>query len=241
MGTTATGSSIPGDESVSAGRAEETGVFAVKDCALIALATGKRAQNLKEMREILLTINPGSIYYHFWGALLQPKFEEREYNNDFAVWARHALHDNVLAERLAVIDPTRHSDLETLRQELLDVIEDRLDEMTHVPWARLDQQFEFIRSQIVVFDTHKRIATPEELAVLLPAFSTSSIFYHFIDARRRSEQVMDDFSAWLMGWGGEPAALCERLAAIDPFFLPLTVLRRQLAELFADHYGVAAP
>lgn len=241
MGTSATGSSVPGDERAPAGRAEEAGVFAVKDCALIALATGKRAQNLKELREILLTINPGSIYYHFWGALLQPKFEEREYNNDFAVWARHALHDNVLAERLAVIDPTRYSDLETLRQELLDVIEDRLDEMTHVPWARLDQQFEFIRSQIVVFDTHKRIETPEELAVLLPTFSTSSIFYHFIDARSRSEQVMDDFCAWLMGCGGEHAALCERLVAIDPFFLPLTVLRRQLAELFADHYGVAAP
>lgn len=240
MGTTATGSSAPGDELVPAGRAEETKVFAVKDCALIALATGKRAQNLKELRENLLTINPDSVYYHFWGALLQPKFEEREYNNDFAVWARHALHDNVLAERLAVIDPTRHSDLETLRQELLDVIEDRLDEMTHVPWARLDQQFEFIRSQIVVFDTHKRIGTPEELAVLLPVLSTSSIFYHFIDARRRSEQIMDDFSAWLTGWGGEHAALCGRLEAIDPFFLPLTVLRRQLAELFAEHYGVAA-
>lgn len=238
MGTITTGSSIPGDARVPAGRAEETGAFAVKDCALIALATGKRAQNLKEMREILLTINPGSIYYHFWGALLQPKFEEREYNNDFAVWARHALHDNVLAERLAVIDPTRYSDLEALRQELLEVIEDRLDEMTHVPWARLDQQFEFIRSQIVVFDTHKRIETPQELAVLMPMLSTSSIFYHFIDARRRSAQTMDDFSAWLAGWGSEHAALCEQLVAIDPFFLPLTVLRRQLTELFADHYGV---
>lgn len=241
MGTNATGPSAPGDVGVPAGRAEETGVFAVKDCALIALATGKRAQNLKEMREILLGTNPGCIYYHFWGALLQPKFEEREFNNDFAAWARHALHDDVLAERLAVIDPTRYSDLESLRQELLDVIEERLDEMTHVPWARLDQQFEFIRSQIVVFDTYKRVETPEELAVLLPTFSTSSIFYHFIDARRRSEQTMDDFCVWLMGWGSEHTALCERLAAIDPFFLPLTVLRRQLAELFADHYGVAAP
>lgn len=220
---------------------EDAGVFAVKDCALIALATGRRAQNLRELREILFTIDTGSIYYHFWGGLLQPRFEEREYNNDFAAWARHALHDNVLAERMAVIDPVEHGDLQALRQELIDVIEARLDEMEHVPWARLDQQFEFIKSQIVVFDTHKRVTNPEELALLVPALSTSSIFYHFIDARRRSPQHMDDFSAWLSNWGEEHAALCERLAAIDPYFLPLTDLRRQLASLFAYHYGMALP
>src|SRR5690606_33948844 len=148
---------------------EDAGIFAVKDCALIALATGRRAQNLRELREILFTIDTGSIYYHFWGGLLQPRFEEREYNNDFAAWARHALHDNVLAERMAVIDPVEHGDLQALRQELIDVIEARLDEMEHVPWARLDQQFEFIKSQIVVFDTHKRVTSPEDLALLVPA------------------------------------------------------------------------
>jgi hypothetical protein len=215
--------------------------FAIKDCSLLALATGKRAQNLKELREILLTIETGSIYYHFWGNLLQPRFEEREYNNDFASWVRHATHDDKLAERLAVIDPGDYSDLESLRQELLDVIEERLDEVELVPWSRVDEQFEFIHSQIVVFDTRKRLNRPEELASVVAALSPSSVFYHFIDARRRSEQHVDDFRAWLCGFGAEEAEICERLAAVDPYFFTLAELRRELAGLFADHYGTACP
>ena len=37
----------------------------VKDCALVTIATGKKAQNLKEMREHLLNIHLGSVYHHF--------------------------------------------------------------------------------------------------------------------------------------------------------------------------------
>jgi hypothetical protein len=53
--------------------------FLVKDCALIAIATGVRAHSLKELRDRLLTITSDSIYLHFWGDLLEPRFEEREY------------------------------------------------------------------------------------------------------------------------------------------------------------------
>lgn len=41
--------------------------FAVKDCALIAIGTGERAQNLRELRDRLLTTHPACIYHHFWG------------------------------------------------------------------------------------------------------------------------------------------------------------------------------
>ena len=67
--------------------------FAIKDCALVSIATGRRAQNLRELRDNIVTIHPGSIYYHFWGVLLRPSFDDPEYNNDFAVWVRHALND----------------------------------------------------------------------------------------------------------------------------------------------------
>ena len=91
--------------------------FAIKDCTLAILATGRRAQTLREMRDILRDIHSGCIYHHFWGTLLRPQFSDREYNNDFATWCHHSLHDNRAAERLAVIDPAGYSDLESLRQE----------------------------------------------------------------------------------------------------------------------------
>ena len=87
--------------------------FDVRECALISLATGVSVQTLREFREALLTVHPSSVYHHFWGRLLQPHFDEPEYNNDFAGWAIHGLDDRSLAERLAVIDPTDYGDMRT--------------------------------------------------------------------------------------------------------------------------------
>ena len=208
--------------------------FFVKDCALVTIATGQKAQNLKEMRNRLLTIHLGSIYHHFWGGLLRPRFDEPEYNNDFAEWVHHALQDNILAERLSVIDPDPFVNLESLRQEVLEVIEQRLDEIETVTWAKPDMEFHFLRAQMVVFDTRGKIAEPEELVEAVPNMSVGSIFYHFIDARRRSHEMMDDFRTWLRS-GGEDD-LCSKLAEVDPYFGSLVELRRQLSDLFAKYF-----
>lgn len=212
------------------------GDFVIKDCALIAIATGSRAMTLKELRDGLRTIDEASIFYHFWGGLLQPRFEEREYNNDFAAWAWYHLHDATLAERMAVIDPIGFASLEALRGELLDIIEERLDEEEYLPWLQATSPFEFIRSQIVVFDTHKRAASPEELVRLFPDISASSIFYHFIDARRRLSHHGNDFSFWLAGFDGRYQELCNRLNGIDPYFGSLTDLKSELNDLFQEYF-----
>ena len=117
--------------------------FRVKDCALVTIATGKKAQNLKEMREHLLNVHLGSVYHHFWGGLLRPRFDEPEYNNDFAEWVHYALQDNILAERLSVINPDPFVNLESLRQELINIIEQRLDETETIPWAKPDHAISF--------------------------------------------------------------------------------------------------
>lgn len=213
--------------------------FAVKDCALIAIATGRRAASFKELREILLNINPGSIYYHFWGGLIQPRFEEREFNNDFAGFARHGLHDAVLAERLAMVDPTDYQDTEALRQELVELIDERVDEAEYLLWVRSEHPFEFIRSQIVVFDTGLRIEAPETLATHLSLLSANSIFYHFIDARRRLEGGIDDFRLWLDCFGETYAELSDRLARLDPYFVSLSELRRQLSDIFRSYFALS--
>ena len=217
------------------GKEVHQGMFAVKDCALIAIATGKQDFTLSELRNDLHTVSPGSIYYHFWGSLLQPRFEEREFNNDFAGWARHHLHDHRLAERLAVIDPTDYEDLEELRRDLLDVIEEHLDSEAEVSWLRATRPFEFVRSQIVVFDTHRRLQQPGELAEVIPRFSPSSIFYHFIDARRRLSGN-DDFRLWLSAYDEQYETLCRDLAGIDPYFGSLSELRQQLTEIFKRYF-----
>jgi len=212
--------------------------FAVKDCALIAIATGERAHNLRELRDRLETTVPGCIYHHFWGGLLRPSFDDPEYQNDFAVWAYHGLHDRFLAERLALIDPTEFIDMEELRRELIDIIEERLDENELVPWASAHQQFHFVRSQIIVFDTRIRISEPEELNGHIPQLTVGSIFYHFVDARRRTANRSDDFSEWLKGFGNSYNKLLEQIAALDPYFKTLTELRFQLSQIFEEYLNI---
>ncbi len=214
--------------------------FAIRDCALSAIATGLRAQNLRELRDALLTVHGGSIYYHFWGGLLRPGFDDSEYNNDFASWIRHRLHDAKLAEQIGVIDPADFSDMEELRRELINVIEARLDENEFLTWAARDRQFHFIRAQTVVFDTNHRILQPKELVDIIPGLSLGSIYYHVIDARRRSPQAIDDFRAWLLLFGEQFTELHERLAQLDPYFVGLTELRDQLSTVFADYFKEVA-
>lgn len=211
--------------------------FLVRVCSLVPLATGVRVQSLKEFREGLISAPLSSIYHHFWGRLLMRQFDEPEYNNDFAAWARHGLHERGLAERLSAINPTEFPDLEELRQELVEVVEMRLDETEMVPWAKADQQFHFIKSQIVVLDTGREIFRPEDLTKVVPEMSNESIFYHFIDARRRTPDRVDDFSGWLMWMGEEYQEIIERLTAIDPYFSSLKELREIISQLFDEFFG----
>jgi len=210
--------------------------FEIKDCALIAVATGIRSQNLAELKEQLNMITQDSIYYHFWGGLLRPRFDDPGYHNDFALWASGYLHDKILAERLAVIDPKDFNTLEDLRLELIDIIEQRLDEVDYPLWTSRDRQFEFIRSQIVIFDTGQKVNHPQDFNELIPHLPLGSIFYHFVDARRRTQTGIDDFQNWIQYFGDDFSGLTEKIAKIDPYFSSLIDLRNELAEIFQMHF-----
>ncbi len=206
--------------------------FVIKDCALISMATGLRAGNLSEFKATLALAPLECVYHHFWGALLHTQFDDPEFKNDFAVWVYRELRDDVLAEMLAVLDPADYADLGDLRSDIIELIEQRLEQKEWLAWVPAVRPFYFLRSQIVVFDTGKRADSVEELAELMPELSAGSVFYHVIDARRRSPVGCDDFSAWLVGLGEEYAPLCHSLAEIDPYFGSLTDLRWQLVEAF---------
>lgn len=207
--------------------------FAVTDCAMLSIATGVSAQNLRELRDRLNEVHPSSIYYHFWGHHLRPGFEEPEFNNDFANWAFNGLNDLRLAERLSIIDMPDYLDLEALRAELIEVIEERLYESEHVPWSKADQSFQFIRSILVIFDTGIGINHPQDMATRIPEMSLSSLYYHFFDARRRPPVGIDDFRAWLEAFGDSFQPVIDELANIDPQMTTLPRLRQSLLELFS--------
>jgi hypothetical protein len=125
--------------------------------------------------------------------------------------------------------------MQTLRQAVIEVVETRMDEDPMSPRIEAEQPFFFMRSQIVVFDTALRIDQPEALVDLTAQLTSGSLFYHFIDARRRSAIGKDDFSEWLTAKGPAYAPLVEALAVVDPYFNSLLELRDQLAAIFGAH------
>ncbi len=210
------------------------------DCALISIATGEKAQNLRELRDCLKTTHRGSLYFHFWGGLLRQHSSDTEFQNDLANWAYRGLNDVRVAEQLSLIDPNIHKDLESLRREVIEVIEQRLFETEYIPWAKPGNEFQFIRSQTVVFDTGIRINDPEKLKDIIPNLTLSSIFYHFIDARRRTIEHKNDFILWLAGFGNKYSKLIARLDIIDPYFTTLSELREETGNLFKQYFKNSA-
>lgn len=205
--------------------------FTVKDATLITRMAGiGTAMNLRELQERVSIAPVECLFHHFCETVLRPTFDDPEYHNDFAVWAGRHLRDRVLAERLAIINPYKVSDFEELRRQLIDIFEERLAEVPYIPWAPPGHYFQFMRAVTVVFSTGVELETAEDFVQQLPHMSLSSIYYHFVEARRRRDDGRDDFSGWLSDHNGSATALINALANVDFYFFSLAELKHILIE-----------
>ena len=203
--------------------------FQIKACALIVQMDGQAsAINLRELRDRVEHCSPESIYHHFCETQLRPTFDDPEFTNDFATWAYRDLRDDVLAERLGILDPDSFESIEALRSELLDAIEDRLSEVDYVPSAELGHAFYFMNSSMLVFDTTMVLKKPEDVMWALRRMTRPSIFYHFVETRSRLGSKNDDILPWLCEGGPLGVRLAEAFAGIDVEHYTLRALRQEL-------------
>jgi hypothetical protein len=111
--------------------------FEIKDCALLSRMSGlPAAVNLRELRDRIASCSHDVLYHHFCETTLVTSFDYPDYRNDLAVWVKKQLSDEILAERLGMIDPYDFTSLEELRATTLEIIDDHLSEISTVPWAR---------------------------------------------------------------------------------------------------------
>ncbi len=210
--------------------------FQVKDCALLVRMSGlPPAINLRELRERIAQCGDNVLFHHFCETTLRGTFDNPDYRNDFAVWAKTYLGDRVLAERLGILDPYDFSSLGELRAATLEVIDERLGESTMIPWARPGDELYFMEATTVVFDTGVRISHPRELAAAIGAMTGGSVYFHFLEARRRPPSGKDDFTAWLIenADGEKNRPYIEALARIDFHFHSLIHLQRELTKVLS--------
>jgi hypothetical protein len=209
--------------------------FEVKDCALLVRMSGlPPAVNLRELRDRIATCSENVLFHHYCESPLRATFDNPDYRNDFAVWAKLYLGDRVVAERLGILDPYSFPSFEELRASTLEVIDERLGESPMVPWARPGDEFYFMEATTVVFDAGIRIQQPSRLAAFVRKMTNGSVYYHFLEARRRPPRGMDDFSAWLVECGDRYRPYVDALASIDFYFHGMTHLRREIARALSD-------
>lgn len=212
--------------------------FEVKDCALLVRMSGlSPAMNLRELRDRIAACGENVLYHHFCETTLRPTFDDPDYRNDFAVWSKLYLRDRVLAERLGILDPYSFGNMEELRTATLDIIDDRLGELTMIPWVRAGDEFLFKEATTLVFDTGERVRNPKELAPAIQRMTNGSIYYHFLEALRRTPVGKDDFSAWLLNAGKGYAPYLHSLGTIDIYFHSLTHLRAELVRALTQAGG----
>ena len=108
-----------------------------------------RADDERELLERLEEIPAGSIFYHTHGYFLRHRPVTTAYGNDFAAWVATQVRDQVLAERLAVVNPFECSSLEDLREELVSIISDHVLHLSTVPRVEFGDPFFFQQSHIV--------------------------------------------------------------------------------------------
>lgn len=203
--------------------------FRFLGCIELREILGQRARDERELMELLEQVPAGSVYYHTHSVFLRHYRVTGAYPNDFANWVASQVRDQVLAERLAVVDPFEFHDLDRLREELVSIIDDHVSQLHPVPRVVFGEPFFFVQSHIVEVPAGLEARTLEEFDRGLREVDASSIYLHTLEARARRGRRRGDFAEWL----GEElglTALADEIAGINPY---LGGLERIRAELLA--------
>ena len=108
-----------------------------------------------------------------------------EYPNDFAFWAANALHDLKLAEKLSSIDPFEYENLTQIREALVELLEEYLWDFPYNPQVLPGFELYFCEASAVVMRSGIAAQTLRQFCAGLQTVGLDSVYYHFIEARRR--------------------------------------------------------
>lgn len=203
-------------------------------------ALGRRARDEQELLELLEEVPLDSIHTHTSGRLLRFEAIDAMFPNDFAAWAAREVRDQVLGERLGVIDPFDFPTLETLRNELVTTLDDHLSRIAVVPRVIHGEAFHFMRARLVEVPSGIEAHDLETFERALERVDASSIYQHLIESRTRHGIEGGDFAAWTEKELRMPE-LARDLARVSPFSASLESMRTRLLAIVRRHRAVAAP
>ena len=213
--------------------------FVFRGCVELIESLGRKAQDERELIDLLEQVPEGSIFYHTCGYFLGQRLFVRPYGNDFATWAVTHARDRLLGERLAIVDPFEFASLEQLREELISVIDDHLSRRLGVPRVDHGEPFYFMQSHVVEAPTGHRATTLAEFRAALASVDGSAVYYHTVEARVRQGRGSGDFAEWLRTSLGL-VELAGQVQRIDVYLSTLERVRAQILSLLDTALGDSA-
>jgi uncharacterized protein DUF5752 len=204
--------------------------FVFIGCVELRQALDHRARDERELLDRLEEVPAGSVFYHTHGYFLRHRPITTAYGNDFAAWVASQVRDQVLAERLAVINPFEFADLEVLREELASTIHDHLLRLSTVPRVELGEPFYFQQSHIVEVPLGEGASTLAEFRTGLVDVDASAIYFHMVEARARLGRRSGDFAEWIRS-SLEMPELADRIEHIDTYMTTLERVRARVLSI----------
>jgi hypothetical protein len=204
--------------------------FVFTGCVELRQALDHRAMDERELLERLEEVPAGSVFYHTHGYFLRHRPITTAYGNDFAAWVAGHVRDQVLAERLAVVNPFEFTSLEQVREELVSVIHDHLLRLSSVPRVEFGEPFHFQQSHIVEVPLGPGATTLAEFRAGLATVDASAIYVHMVEARARLGRRAGDFAEWLRTSLQMPE-LAARVERIDTYMTSLERVRARVLGL----------
>ena len=204
--------------------------FVFIGCVELRQALDHRATDERELLERLEEVPAGSVFYHTHGYFLRHRPITTVYGNDFASWVATQVRDQVLAERLAVVNPFEFTGLEHLREELASIIHDHLLRLSTVPRVEFGEPFYFQQSHIVEVALGPGTNTLGEFRAGLASVDASAIYFHMVEARARLGRRAGDFAEWIRTSLGAPE-LAEQIQRLDTYMTSLERVRARILSL----------
>ncbi len=196
--------------------------------------TGLKAKNLSELVAILKDADDSVIYYHTHNFIEEYQYLTPQPANDFALWVSDALGDEVLGEKLANIDTFEFLTIGTLRERLVDFINEELSKKPGGRDAPPGREFHFIRSLSAIIPTFHVVHDLREFIEVLRTVSIDTLYFHIFEARLRLHKGVNDFSIWLNDCLDEKE-LADKIAILDPYAYSLESLRTMIIQLAEKH------
>jgi len=192
--------------------------------------TGLKASNLRELVDILRTAPDAIVYYHTHHFLEKHHFLTPEPSNDFALWVTEALGDEAMGESLASVDTFGFSNLKSLRDRLVGILDESLARSTGNREAMPGREFYFMKSVVMILPTRYVAHDLREFVEALRQISLGAIYFHIFESRLRLGMGLNDFTAWLKN-NLEENELGEEIGRLDPYTYTLEGLRSSLIQM----------